>query len=152
MTSIFSGDPYIFNSNPLGFSPAVPSGSCSLGLPRCLATHTLDERSVSWFGGESPATWPCWLYKYTAHGMYMYIYILLYIDAQYLGINQFTWNMGMGEMIWFRFVLKKDFAPPVLAQMIPVRVVGVTSCRSSLGSCTCPNCPASQITSNSVLS
>jgi hypothetical protein len=47
VTSIFSGDPYIFNSNPLGFSPAVPSGSCSLGLPRCLATHPLDERSVS---------------------------------------------------------------------------------------------------------
>ena len=106
VTSIFSGDPYIFNSNPLGFSPAVPSGSCSLGLPRCLATHPLDERSVSWFGGESPATWPCWLYKYTAHGMYIYITIHRCTIYRYKSIYV---KYGNGRNDLVSFCLEKRF-------------------------------------------
>lgn len=147
----FLGTPTYSILTPWGFPQLFPRAAVPLVFPGAWP-HTPWMKGAFHDLGEKVQPHGHVDYINILHMVCICIYILLYIDAQYLGINQFTWNMGMGEMIWFRFVLKKDFAPPVLAQMIPVRVVGVTSCRSSLGSCTCPNCPASQITSNSVLS
>jgi hypothetical protein len=73
-----------------------------------LATHPLDERSVSWFGGESPATWPCWLYKYTAHGMYIYIYITIHRCTIYRYKSIYV-KYGNGRNDLVSFCLEKRF-------------------------------------------